>query len=354
VNVNDIDRLGKPQPGRIAIFRALPGLGDLLCAVPALRALRFGLPDAHITLIGLSSARTFVQRYNQYLDELIEFPGYPGLPEQPPALEALPPFFSHVQARRFDLALQLHGSGTISNPITVLLGARLSAGFYLPGEYCPDPDHFLPFADHESEIRRNLRLVTYLGIPAQGEQLEFPIAPGDREALAGLPAATGLEPDGYVCVHPGARSVDRRWPAERFAAVADDLARRGLRVVLTGTADEAPVTQAVARAMHMPVIDLAGQTSLGAMAVLLRDARLLVCNDTGISHLAAALGVPSVVIFTTTDPNRWAPLDRDCHRVVTQPAEAAGLGSLDISRVTLDAVLAEVNALLEGQVADAA
>lgn len=352
--MNDNYRLGKPLPGRVAVLRALPGLGDMLCAVPALRALRAGLPEARITLIGLSAARSVVQRLNQYVDEFIEFPGYPGLPDVRPDLEAIPAFVQRVQEQRFNLALQMHGSGTISNPVTVLFGAARTAGFYLPGQYCPDPDLYLPFAENESEVRRNLRLVTYLGFQAQGEQLEFPLTGDDREAMAALAMGHGLHPGEYAIVHPGARSVERRWPVERFAAAGDALARRGLRVVLTGPADEAAVTHGVARAMSAPAIDLAGHTTLGGMAALLRDARLLVCNDTGVSHLAAALHVPSVVIFTATDPNRWAPLDRRSHRVVAQSTGPAGLSSLDISRIPVEAVLTEVSALLEGPVADAA
>src|SRR5690606_6854777 len=117
----------------------------------------------------------------------------------------------------------------------------------------------------------------------------------DRQDLVGVAEARDLRPGEYVCIHPGARAAERRWPAERFAAVADALAEKGLRIVLTGTADESPTTAAVARWMSTPAIDLAGRTSLGAMAALLQGARLVVCNDTGISHLAAALGVPSVV-----------------------------------------------------------
>ena len=333
--MNHSRRLGGPLPQRVAVLRALQ-LGDLLCAVPALRALRSALPEAEIVLIGLPWAKTFVERFDHYLDGFLEFPGYPGLPERPPQLGQVPAFFAAAQRARFDLALQMHGSGGITNPLTVLLGARCNAGFFVPGQYCPDERRFLPYPDHEHEVRRHLRLMEFLGVPLQGERMDFPLGEDDDLALRAIAGARDLPPGEYVCLHPGARDPSRRWPPQRFAVVADALAARGLRVVLTGSADEAKLTQAVAGVMANPALDLAGRTGLGALAALIAGARLLVCNDTGVSHLAAALRVPSVVIYTASDPDRWAPLDCERHRPVRC---AAG--------VTPAAVLARADDLLD-------
>jgi ADP-heptose:LPS heptosyltransferase len=329
-----ITRVGAPPPRRIAILRALQ-LGDLLCAVPAWRALRAAFPRAHVTLIGLPWARGLAARYARYLDGFLEFPGYPGLPERPPAIHQIPAFLEDAQRRRWDLLLQIHGDGSITNPLAASLGARRIAGFYRSGDYCPDPGRFLVYPAGTREVRRHLRLMRFLGIPLQGEHLEFPIGAADEHALREIPEAGALAPGGYVCVHPGGRSA-RRWPPERFAAVADALAARDLQIVLTGVADERDTARAVARAMRTPALDLAGRTTLGALAVLLARARLLVCNDTGVSHLAAALRTPSVIVFTTSDPARWAPLDRSRHRIAGPPP----------APITPDAVLAQAAALL--------
>jgi len=303
------------EPRRVAVFRALQ-LGDMLCAVPALRALRGAWPGAEIVLVGQPWARAFVTRFGRYLDGFREFPGYPGMPERAPEIGRLPAFLQAVQAERFDLAIQMHGSGRLSNPLVMLFGARRCAGFYEEGEYCPDPSSFVTWPERGLEVHRLLRLVEALGIRPRGEWLEFPLNESDERALYAVDGVRELGPRDYVCIHPGASVPERRWPPENFVAVARALGRRGLRVVLTGTAAEAGLTRAVARELPFACIDLAGRTDLGAVGALLSRARLLVCNDTGVSHLAAALRVPSVVISTGNNPERWAPADGRLHRVL--------------------------------------
>jgi ADP-heptose:LPS heptosyltransferase len=311
-------RMGLPPPRRVVVFRALQ-LGDMLCAVPALRALRAALPGSEVVLVGLPWAREFARRFGHLVDGFREFPGYPGLPEVPCAARRVPAFLAGLQAEGFDLAVQLHGSGVVSNPLVALFGARRVAGFYVPGQFCPDPETFLPYPDAGLEVRRLLKLTTFLGAPPAGEGLEFPLFEEDYRALSAIGGADSLRPGAYVCVHPGASVPQRRWPAGRFAAVARALAGRGLGVVLTGTAGEAHLTAEVARALPGGALDLAGRTGLGALGALLRGARLLVCNDTGVSHLAAALRLPSVVISTGSNPERWAPADGRLHRVLAHP-----------------------------------
>lgn len=312
----DIPATRVDETRSVALIRALPGIGDLLCAVPALRALRSALPEARLVLVGLPGNLWFLKRFGTYLDGLVEFPGYPGIPERAFDAPRFDAFMASVHQAPFDLAIQMHGSGLASNPFTALLGARATAGFYLPGQYCPDPETFLPYPAHEPEVRRHLLLLEHLGVPLEGEDLEFPINEGDRCELQALAEGTALRPGSYVCLHPGASIVARRWSAEGFAALGDRLSEEGFDVVITGTQSERTVAGEVSERMKRRSLDLSGHTSLGGLAALIAGARLLVCNDTGVSHLAAALDVPSVVVFTASDPERWAPLNRARHRVL--------------------------------------
>jgi len=303
---------------RIVVFRALV-LGDMLCAVPALRALRRGYPNATITLVGLPWAHALAKRL-ECVDDFIAFPGHPGLPEVACDVREVPSFLQAVQARRFDLALQLHGSGPVVNPLVKLFGARHTAGFFNEHAWKPDDDAdlFVRWPQEGHEIERLLALTDHLGLPRDGEHLDFPLFDSDLADLQGLwPQVRSARP--YVCVHAGAQLPSRRWPVERFAQVADAIAASGRTVVLTGAASEAPLAAAVEEAMQSPSVNLAGRTSLWTLGALLEGAECLVSNDTGVSHVAAALRRPSVVVSSGADVSRWAPLDHALHRVLWQP-----------------------------------
>ncbi len=302
------------QVHQVLVFRALQ-IGDLLCAVPALQALRRALPVAHIALIGLPWATQFAQRYAGLIDEFIAFPGHPQLPERPSDRQGWPSLRRRLRARCADLAIQLQGSGELSNPIVRELGARVTVGYTRHTEV--DGAGFFPYPDHGHESARLLALMAALGFETSGCQLSFPLLPADEAAWQATALAMPVQDKGYVCVHPGARDPARRWPVEAFARVADHLAAAfGVQVVLTGSTDEQALVRHVAKTMRHGSIQAALPWSIGAMAACMKGARLLVCNDSGVSHLAAGLGLPSVVVFRRDARERWAPPDRRLHRCV--------------------------------------
>ena len=358
---------------RIAIFRALQ-LGDLIQAVPALRALRAGFPRAEITLIGLPWARPFVQRFSRYLDRFVEFVGFPGIAELEVIPERTTRFLEEQRSYGYDLAIQMHGSGRTSNRLVCSLGARMSVGYF---EHHDREELTLraPYPDDQPEVYRNLGLAKLLGCPATDPELEFPLDESDyAEAAALLPGlltvrsmatarvATTIheneEPqtsygNGDPCgrhatldrlafpgrhapsrprigLHTGARPPARRWPADYFASLADELARLfHAQIILTGSTDELSIVQSVQERMTTRPINLTGKTSLGGLAALIASIDLFISNDTGPAHIANAVGTPSITIFGPADYRRWAPLNQSLHRVVRHPVACSPCGYWD-------------------------
>ncbi|PJJ85042.1 glycosyltransferase family 9 protein [Mucilaginibacter auburnensis] len=298
---------------KIAVFRALQ-LGDMLCVIPAIRALRHAYPDAEIYLLGLPWACAYTQRFNDYFDGFIHFPGYPGLPEQAFDARTFADFLPLIQQMEFDLVLQMQGNGSVINPLMELFGARHVAGFSTEGHYAPENSLFMPYPNYGSEIRRHLLLMEHLGFEPMGTELEFPLSSADREELEGLDM--NFLPKKYVCIHPGSRGAWRQWPVQYFAMLGNYCAEQGYEVLVTGTNDEQDIVTSVINHVDFEAIDMAGKTSLGAMGVLINDAAMLISNCTGVSHIAAALKTPSIVLSMDGEPERWGPIDKLTHRTI--------------------------------------
>lgn len=312
--VSVLERIGE-TPDRVAVFRA-GQLGDMLVAVPALRTLRRALPRAEVILIGLPWAAQLAQRLPELIDRFLEFPSFPGIVELPLDPPRLLRFLTETHRRRFDLALQMHGGGGYSNPFTLLLNARHSAGFV--SEHDTSGIEFrLPYVSERHEVLRFLDFIEFVTGLRGDPTLEFPLLPADREEAAAL----GLgAPGSYLVVHPGSRVQSRQWPAERFAAVAEAAADRlGLRVAVTGSAQERRLADAVITRLSRPAINLSGRTSLGGLAAVLANAALYVGNDTGAAHLANAVGTRSVIVYGSADLANWQPLPPDRHRTFFTP-----------------------------------
>ncbi|MBS7564558.1 glycosyltransferase family 9 protein [Mucilaginibacter sp. Bleaf8] len=297
---------------KIAIFRALQ-LGDMLCIIPAMRALRYAYPSAHITLLGLPWGKSFTERFSSYFDDFIHFPGFPGLPEQPFNAKETVDFLAGIQGK-FDLLLQMQGNGTVINPIMELFGASYTGGFYTLGDFAGNQDYYMPYPNFGPEPERHLLLMEHLGITAHGNDLEFPLTEKDYADFEKLQLP--IEPGKYVCIHPGSRGSWRQWPTAHFAALADYCAEQGYKVVITGTKEEAPIINEVMSHMKHPAIDTAGITTLGAVGVLIKNARALVSNCTGVSHMAAAFKTPSIVISMDGEPERWGPINKNIHYTI--------------------------------------
>jgi ADP-heptose:LPS heptosyltransferase len=279
--------------GSVSVLRAL-GLGDLLTIVPALRALAEALPRRRLILATPASLAPLVALMGP-VARRIELVDARGLDAVPAGL------------RGPRTGVNLHGSGPQSHRLLLAAGARRLVAFRHPdvAESAAGPD----WHAGEHEVERWCRLLGAAGIDADPRRLGIePPAAAARHPLRGV-----------TIVHPGATSAARRWPPERFAAVARAERAAGRRVVVTGGPEEALLARRVAAGAGLPsAAVLAGRTDLGALAALVAAAGRVVCGDTGVAHLATALGTPSVLVFGPTSPEAWGPppARRDRHRVV--------------------------------------
>jgi ADP-heptose:LPS heptosyltransferase len=185
-------------------------------------------------------------------------------------------------------------------------------------DWVPEPDLQLDHARHEAQ--RQLDLVASVGWRTRDERLRFALAPGDRAGVEALLAAHGVAPGRpLVAVHVGASAPSRRYPAERFGTAADEIARAsGAAIVFTGSASEQPLVDVARAAMAAPSISLAGRLGLGELGALVARAQVLVTNNSGPAHLAAALGTPVVDLYALTNPQHtpWRVTARVLHHDV--------------------------------------
>ncbi len=342
---------------RIAIVRALH-LGDLLLAVPAMRALRAAYPHAEVTLIGLPWAKHLCRASRVTSTGSSHSLATPAFARRPWIADRTEGFLAEQRTYGYDVVIQMHGSGRASTPFALALGGRSTVGYY-EGARPSRLTLGAPYADDQPEVIRNLSLVRLLTRRDAPPALEFPLFEDDRAEAAALLAEVSRASGPLVIVHAGARSPARRWPCERFATVADALAAsEGARIVLTGGPDEADTVRAVRERMSAVPLDLSGRTSLGGLAAVIAAADLFIGNDTGPAHIAEAVGTPSVTIFGPADRRRWAPLDQSINRVEWRRVGCNPCGYWDcpidhrcLRRIGPDAVLETARALLRQEVA---
>lgn len=280
--------------GRVLVLRAL-GLGDLLTAVPALRAIRRGLPG-HAVLLAAPAAVGDLLLAHHLVHDVLPTSEHSAVDWRGP-----PP----------DVAVNLHGCGPESHRLLQSLSPRRLVAFA-----CPEAGVCGPmWQPGEHEVRRWCRLVGDAGWAARPEELRLP--------HPGVPSSAPRA----VVVHPGAAHRARQWPAERYAAVAGWAHAIGHDVVVTGSHSEASLARHVGRLAGLPsTAVLAGSTDLPALSALVAEARLVVCGDTGVAHLASAHGTPSVVLFGPVPPSEWGPPSDGPHTVIWHGLERASSG----------------------------
>lgn len=351
-----------PEVKRIAVVRG-GGLGDLMFAYPALTALQAAYPQASITLIGSELHRRLLDgRPGPVSDVRVAEPALDGTEEQAE-------FFTQMREQKFDLAVQLHGGGRNSNPFLLRLGARHTVGTKTPD--APALERTLPYVYYQHEMLRALEVVALAGATTAEIEPVIAVESTETEAAARI---VGTEDYPLLVVHPGATDPRRRWPIEHFAHVTAAAVEDGWRVVIVGAEEDVEDAQAIVdgvRAVNPSdlgdrVQSLAGRLSLGELLGAFTIAEVVVGNDSGPRHLAAAAGAPTVGIYWVGNALNAAPLSRARHRVLMSWVTRCAVCGIDVTQVgwtaercphdpslvaevSPESVYAEVRALAAGQ-----
>lgn len=306
--------------GRRILIVKPSSLGDILHALPCLHALRRQEPGAWLAWL-----------VNREYAELLE--GHPGLNEViiferqrwgrlrhlGRSAGELPRFIRDLRQRQFDLAIDLQGllrsallAWVSGAPERVgLASAREGAAWLYTRR--------VPVSGALHAVERNLRVAQTLGCATAGITGALEPAERARDQIKPLLGEAGWNGEPIIVLHPIARRQAKQWPVERFVALGRQLASRpDTALVLTGSPADAPQVAALARAVGRPVVNLAGRTTLPELAALFREARLVIGNDSGPLHLAAAVGTPVVALFGCPDPARVGPYGPG-HIVVRKP-----------------------------------
>lgn len=338
-----------PRPRKVALLRA-SRLGDFVCATPAFRALRSALPGAHIAFVGLPFIEPLATRLLSF-NRFFPFPGAAGMAEQLFDARKLTAFLKRMQDEEFDLVIQMHGSGVFSNPIALLFGGRVTAGFIRAGDPPGRLDAALAYPTGVHEVKKTLALASFLGAPSLDESLDYPLYPQDHVDATQLLRASRPP---LIGVHAGAEAMTKRWRAERFAEAASRLAS-GTRstVVLLGVGKGEG--RELTKNLAVPFVDLRGKTSLGALGAVIARLSVLLTNDSGPAHIAYALGVSSVTVFGSTLPAEWASNEISKHAVVVHPIDCrpcnldlCSIGYQCLEHVSVEQVVTAAEQVMRG------
>lgn len=288
------------------IFRT-DRIGDVVLTMPLAEAIKRHEPEARV-LFCVQEYTADIPRLSPFVDDIVAIPGRD--------VTSAPEFAKRLREMRIDTTIFAYPRpqvalacalariplrvGTAYRGYSLLFNRRLK-------------EHRRDARFHERDY--NLHLLERIGIPIEPFPVPTLHIPDSRSQEArGLLAASGIEPDTpFVALHPGSGGSAKDWPADRFGELGYGIVRRfsGMRLLVTGTAAEAPLVRNVMAACGDTAVALAHPVSLGELTAVLSLARLCIANSTGPLHLAAAVGVPVIGLYPferVCNPRRWGPL----------------------------------------------
>jgi heptosyltransferase II len=304
------------MPLRKILIRAPNWVGDAVLAIPALKALRSHFPDAEITLLvrpwvaGLFTSAPFIDKV--------------WAEAKPATLSDWTRITKNIRSFRYDLALLLPNSFE-SALMMFLARVPRRIGYATDGRTWMLTNSIAPAPGFRHQVHYYLDLAKVLEADAEPPSITIEATPEERANARKLLEAEGVPRNApFMVLNPGAAyGSAKRWDENRFAAVADTLVgEMHLAVALIGSENERPIAEKICGRMSNPSAVVTGKTSLETLIGVIAESSLMVTNDSGPMHIAAALGVPTVAIFGSTDERVTAPFGGRT-RVVKNPVECS-------------------------------
>ena len=309
------------QAARRILCVRLDSLGDVLMCTPAIRALRHTLPGCHLTLLSSPSGAAAAP-YIPELDAAIPVRAPWMKHDAPASVDALQECAAQLAALRFDAAVIFTSYSQSPLPAAMLC---LLAGIPLRLASCRENPyqlltHWVPEREPERasrhEVQRQLDLVADVGCATADTSLSFAVPAADAARASLLLEETAVDPAApYLVLHAGASALSRRYPIRHWLVLIGMLRTRfRYPVILTGDCGDVDALRPLTEAWRAPTHSLIGKLGLGELGALIRGSSLLITNNTGPAHIAAAIGTPLVDLYAPTNPQHtpW----RVAHRLL--------------------------------------
>ena len=301
-------------------------MGDVVLSTPVITSLRNACPDAYIAILVRPYTEDIVAD-NPDLDEVIV---YDKKGTHRNWLSTIR-FALQMKKKQFDLAVILHSTNRV-HIITRIAGIKQRVGWNRKmGFLLTDRLPYLKREALKHEIDCNFEMLEYLGIPVVSRKPAVFIPDETRKKVSTLLRGHSIGPaDTFVAVHPDASCRSKKWPVERFRDLCIRISlEKRLKCVVVGGPGSEPLGSRISGGMESSIVDLTGKLTVGQTAAVLKQAAVLVSNDSGPVHLATAVGTPVLAIFGRTHrdlgPNVWGPVGE--HDTVLQ--RDVGCGECD-------------------------